>query len=277
MNKAAVAATSYTDSFGFQWNKHARTQLDSFTGAPISENRLFQTTQWARDLTGQTILEAGSGAGRFTEILLSTGARITSFDDSSAVEANQRNNGGHPNLNLFRASIYSIPGPKNSFDKVLCLGVLQHTPDPEKAFRRLAEQVKPGGKLVVDVYAKHLTFLRWKYLLRPFTTRMDQQRLYRTIESVVPRLCPLAAWLKRHAGRVGAHFLPIVEYSQLGLRPDHALDLAILDTFDMYSPKYDQPQTISTLKRWFESCGFEDIVVERGYNGIIGRGSRREG
>jgi hypothetical protein len=61
-------------SFGFQWNSRRETQLNSYTGLSISRDRLFAVTGWPADLTRQTILEAGSGAGRFTEILVTTGA-----------------------------------------------------------------------------------------------------------------------------------------------------------------------------------------------------------
>jgi hypothetical protein len=74
-------------------------------------------------LKGETILEAGSGAGRFTEILATTGADILSFDLSSAVEANYANNGHNPNVLIFQGDIINIPVREQSMDKVFCLGV----------------------------------------------------------------------------------------------------------------------------------------------------------
>ena len=59
------------------------------------------------------VLEAGSGAGRFTEILLKYGAVVDSFDYSSAVEANAKNNGHHDNLVLVQADIRKMPFPKD--------------------------------------------------------------------------------------------------------------------------------------------------------------------
>src|SRR3989338_7285772 len=56
-----VPEQNYADNFGLQWNLHAKTQLDSFTGLPISRNRLFQVTGWAENMPGARILEAGSG------------------------------------------------------------------------------------------------------------------------------------------------------------------------------------------------------------------------
>lgn len=263
------------DAFGFQWNRFRTTQLDSRTGRPISRDRLFEVTGWPRDLRGQVVLEAGSGAGRFTEILLTTGATVFSFDASSAVDANRANNGPAPGLVLFQADIFDLPVPEAAFDKVLCLGVLQHTPDPARAFASLARRVRPGGQLVVDVYARRpRSLLSWKYLLRPLTTRLATGRLYRLIETVVPRLLPLAGLLRRRAGRAGARLLPIADYSHLDLPGDLNREWAILDTFDMYAPVHDRPQSIRTVRRWFAAAGFVDVAVHYGPNGVVGRGTR---
>jgi len=265
----------YANSFGFQWNLHRKTQLDSYSGLPITRDRLFSVTQWNEDLRGQRILEAGSGAGRFTEILLKTGAMLYSFDYSEAVDANFANNGRNSNLALFQGDIFHIPLPPASFDKVMCLGVLQHTPEPERAFGSLAAMVRPGGELVIDVYANTLIArLQWYYLLRPITRRMDKDKLYRLIFNWAPRLIPLARFLRAIAGRAGARLVPIAEYSHYGLSPEINKEWAVLDTFDMYSPAHDHPQSMATVQRWFETAGFTEVTVRRGPNGVVGKGRR---
>ncbi len=270
-----VPRENYADTFGYQWNIHRTTQLDSHTGLAISRNRLFGVTDWSTDLHGQHILEAGSGAGRFTEILVTTGATIFSFDYSSAVDANFASNGRHPNLNLFQGDLFKIPVQPQAFDKVLCLGVIQHTPDPARAFASLAAQVRPGGELVIDVYTRSfVALLQWKYLLRPLTRRMRNESLYALVSSVVPVLLPVAAFLRKIAGRLGARLVPIVEYSHLGLPAELNTQWAILDTFDMYSPAHDHPQSLATVRRWFEHAGFEQVAVHYGPNGVVGKGTK---
>jgi len=270
-----VQREHYAQSFGLQWNAHRKTQLDSYTGLPLSRNRLFQVSGWAEDLRGQTILEAGSGAGRFTEVLVSTGAEVLSFDLSTAVDANHANNGHHANLLIFQADMSNIPVRPLSVDKVICLGALQHTPDPAAAFRRLTEHVRPGGELVVDAYASRMrSLIAWKYALRPLTTRVGKGRLYRMIAAATPPLVPLSAWLYRLAGPLGARLVPILQYDHLGLPSALNREWAILDTFDMYSPAHDHPQTLSAVRRWYDDAGFVSVTVAYGPNGIIGRGRR---
>jgi SAM-dependent methyltransferase len=270
-----VPNEDYADTFGLQWNIHRQAQLDSYSGLPISRDRLFEATAWPKDMTGQVIAEAGSGAGRFTEVLVTTGAQVLSFDLSTAVNANYRNNGHHPNLVLFQADIRSAPIPEGSMDKVMCLGVVMSTPNPEATFRSLARYVRPGGELVIDCYPARLTSLAsWKYLLRPLTKRMDKKRLYKLIAKVTPPMVPVAAFMRRVLGRAGARLLPIVQYEHLGLAPELNREWAILDTFDMYSPAHDHPQTRGTIRRWYREAGFVDVFVEYGHNGIVARGRR---
>jgi SAM-dependent methyltransferase len=269
-----VAADNYAGSFGYQWNLHERTQLDSYTKRPISADRIRIATGWPQRLDGEVILEAGSGAGRFTEVLVKTGATVLSFDYSTAVNANARSNGDAPNLLLFQGDIFNIPCPPKSLDRVFCLGVLQHTPDPARAFRSLASRVKTGGQLVIDIYAKSwIALLHWRFLLRPLTKRMRKERLYEWVARCTPPLIPLSAGLRRIFGRFGARLLPISEFSHLGLPPAVNREWAILDTFDMLSPEFDLPQSVTTVQSWFEAEGFKDIDVFRGPNGVVARGT----
>jgi len=69
---------AYVDNFGIQWNLFEKTQLDSYTGIPLSRDRLIRCCgpQLFGSLRGKYVLEAGCGAGRFTEVLLDRGAQL---------------------------------------------------------------------------------------------------------------------------------------------------------------------------------------------------------
>ena len=139
----------------------------------------------------------------------------------------------------------------------------------------LASKVRPGGSLVVDIYALDLkSIFQWKYALRPITMRLDNEKLYKFISAVAPLLVTPTKLLRRLAGRWGARLSPIVEYSYLGLDDKTNTQWAILDTFDMYSPAHDHPKSESTVLEWFKEIGFVNVYVGRGPNGIVGRGVR---
>jgi SAM-dependent methyltransferase len=266
---------NYTDSFGYQWNLYARTQLDSYSGLPISEDRLYQASSWPKNLNGELILEAGCGAGRFTEVLVKNGATIISLDYSNAVEANLKNNGAHQNLHIFQGDILNLPLRKNSFDRVICLGVLQHTADPDSAFKSLAAMVKPGGHLVIDIYAARWTaIIGWQYLLRPFTSRLPKKILYNMLRIIVPILFPIAYLLSNTLGRVGRKLMPIPEYSFLGLSYRINQTWSLLDSFDIYAPRYDQPRSKKNVEKWYADHNFSKVVVFDGYNGVVARGQK---
>ena len=128
-----VAQSNYADNFGIQWNKFRRTQLDSFSGHPISSERFWKATGWSpEEIADQWVLDIGCGAGRFAEIALKAGAKVLALDYSSAVDACYENLKHYPKLHVVQGDIYSLPLLKDSFSYVYSLGVLQHTPDVAK-------------------------------------------------------------------------------------------------------------------------------------------------
>ena len=275
-----VPAQNYAGNFGYQWQRFSRTQLDSASQwNSQSESRLYAETDWQRNLHGQRILEAGCGMGRFTEVLARTGAEVHTFDYSAAVDVSRQNNGEPPNVSFAQADIYAPPYEEGSFEKVLCLGVIQHCPDPEGAFRSLCRFLKPGGEIVFDVYRLSWKSLFYgKYYVRPFVRGFSNDRLHSVVERHVNRVHRLTRPV--HAvspglGRKLSGVLAVSDYRGLfGLEDGPAREFSELDTFDMWSPTYDKPQTLSRIKKWMMSAALQNVRVRPGYNGIEARGSR---
>jgi SAM-dependent methyltransferase len=268
-----VADDGYTESFGEQWNRWRRVQLDSVTGKPLSRRRLFAGTGWPEHLEGERVLEVGCGAGRFTEVLLEAGAEVWAVDASSAVEAAQANLGDSPRLQLAQADLFDLPFEPASFDRVLCFGVLQHTPDPRRAFLTVVEHTRAGGWVAADVYRKQPYVDRWsaKTLWRPLTKRLPRERLRRIVEWYVPRWLPVDTRLARvpKVGRFLTAAVPCWNYTGLlDLDAEQLRTWAILDTFDALSPRYDEPQEIENVRAWVEEAGLVDASVAYGGNGI---------
>jgi SAM-dependent methyltransferase len=274
-----VANDNYAASFGLQWHKHARTQQETL--AAVSRQRLFGVFGWPASMAGDLVLEAGSGAGRFTGPLLSSGATVVSFDASRAVEVNYAANGGSDNLLLVQGDIANMPVAPASFDRVVCLGVLQHTPDPRAAFLALARMLKPGGTMASDIYLRTLMryWLNTRYWVRPLTRRIPPERLYGMVERYVRAMWPLARRLRALPDRIGEAIvwrLLVADHARQfpQLSDDRLKELAILDTFDMLSPTYDQPATSAQYRAWHREAGLIDIAVGPGPNGLVGRAHR---
>jgi SAM-dependent methyltransferase len=269
-----IAGSSYVESFGEQWNRYRRVQLDSETAKPLTHERFAVGTGWSRaDLEGLTVLDAGCGAGRFTEVLLHEGALVWAVDASSAVEACLANNASE-RLSVAQADLFSLPFPEHSFDRVFCYGVLQHTPDPRAAFLNLVRYAAPGGAIAMDVYRKLPYVDRWsaKLLWRPLTTRIPRDVLRRVIEWYVPRWLPIDTRLARvpRFGRFLVAAVPCWNYTGLlDLDHEELVAWAVLDTFDALAPTYDKPQTVESVREWCAAAGLTNVDVRYGGNGVL--------
>ena len=273
-----VASSNYADNFGMQWNLFRLTQLDSHSGQPISADRFWKATGWRpEDISGQWVLDAGCGAGRFAEVALQAGAKVVALDYSSAVDACYANLKHHPNLHLVQGDIYGLPLVRNFFPFVYSLGVLQHTPDVARAFASLPPMVLTGGRLCAEFYWKRIrTMLHMKYLLRPVTKRIPQQKLFKFLQTVMPVLLPISQQLGRIPvlGRVLKRLIPTADYT--GIYPLNAHQLkewALLDTFDMLAPEFDNPQTLLSIRHWFAKAGIVEVEVFHAGH-LVGRGHK---
>ncbi|MEW2087190.1 class I SAM-dependent methyltransferase [Streptomyces sp. NPDC005283] len=273
-----VPEDNYGNSFGYQWNLHRLTQLDSYVGLPVSRDRLLRESGWTADeLQGREVLECGSGAGRFTEVLCQTGAAVTSFDISSAVDANAASNGRFANLRLLQASIYDLPLVDESFDHLVCLGVIQHTPDVERTFKTIFRYLRPGGKFCIDVYAAIVAYPHLRQLLRPVTKRIPPNKLYSVVQSITPRLLPVSMLLGSvpRVGNYLTRLVPVANHRHIGLTDKETLRTwSVLDTFDWLSPQFERPQPRHRLERWCRDLGLSEFTVERIRGLYVVRGTK---
>ncbi len=261
-----VASDQYASSFGYQWNRHAELQLDSRNGADFSQKRFRSITGWnAAEMAGQLTLDVGCGSGRFAEIALADGAEVVAVDLSRAVDACRRNLGNHPHLHVVQASIYELPFRDSTFERAYCIGVVQHTPDPKKSVLSIASKVAMGGKIGFWIYElswkAFVGTVGFKYLLRPFTKHCSIGKLERFC-AALERVCwPLVRWGRKKGlvGRIVMRLLPVscAHLQAIPLSESDFREWVRLDTFDMYSPAHDHPQTFSTVRAWIEEAGFQ--------------------
>jgi 2-polyprenyl-3-methyl-5-hydroxy-6-metoxy-1,4-benzoquinol methylase len=275
-----VPASSYADHFGEQWKRYRLTQLDSHTGYPISRDRLrriFGEALWSR-LHGSNVLECGCGAGRFTEVLLNRGARVTSIDLSNAVEANVENFPLSPMHRVAQADILTLPFAPRQFDVVACIGVIQHTPNPELTIERLYQHVRPGGWLLIDHYTYELGwYTKTAPLFRMVLKRLPAGVSMRLTERLVNAVLPIHKRVARSRVRSLLYRLsPVLTHYSTYPELDDELQRqwALLDTHDSLTDYFKHFRTSGQIKAQLERLGLDQTWCAYGGNGVEARARR---
>lgn len=109
--------------------------------------------QWVR---GKIVAEIGSGTGRIVNMFLDLGAEeVTAIEPTTqGMQTLLSNTQARKN----RVRALRIRGEefsdKEKFDLVVSIGVLHHIVDPKPVVQRALEAIKPGGKILIWLYAQ---------------------------------------------------------------------------------------------------------------------------
>jgi SAM-dependent methyltransferase/uncharacterized protein YbaR (Trm112 family) len=261
-----VPSEGYTSSFGMQWNIFSGTQLDSATRTDYSRRRFDAEVGWpAAELADGWTLEGGCGAGRFVEVVAASGGRIVALDYSRAIDAIARRFHDDRNVHPVQADVLRPPIASHSIDRVYSIGVLQHTEEPYLAMMALLRLCRSGGRFAFVAYARRwYTPLYAKYLIRPLTRRVPAAVLLKAIRTAMPVLFPLSEWLfdRPGIGRVARFVLPVANYpDKRGFDRAQRYEEAVLDTFDMLAPAYDQPLRPKVVRALLEQAPLGELTV----------------
>lgn len=116
------------------------------------------------NLEGVNLLEIGPGAGAHSSLFCLSGAQVTSLDITldRVVETNRKLELVDSNNTSFaiQGDAEQLPFTKDNFDIVYSNGVLHHTPNTAKAVKEVLRVLKPGGRAIIMLYARH-SFLYW--------------------------------------------------------------------------------------------------------------------
>ena len=113
-----------------------------------------------REIDFQTVLDIGCGDGSISLPLLRPGIRLTMLDlatsmtrlASSSVPAELAQNVQFINEDFMKADI-----AEDSYDMVVCMGLLAHVDSPSDFLAKIRRVLKPGGALVLEFSdARHL-------------------------------------------------------------------------------------------------------------------------
>ena len=270
----------YANSFGRQWRTFARTQLDN-TQTKDSKVRWNSELTWSsEDIAGKTIIEFGSGSGRFIAIASKLGAKLAiGIDITDAVDASQANLGYKENCFFIQADIFRPPIKLSMIDFGYSMGVLQHTPDPEAAFKNLVNVVNNRGSVALSLYdisfykrpnrnnLKVITIeLLWALnawrceLFRTITTRLPGKFFLAYCKSVVPVLhymnkIPVIGLVR--------YLMPSTCYKHM------PVEWSMVDTHDTYATKIVHQYRAKEIFQWFLKQRLYNIVVTNSRAGWV--------
>jgi 2-polyprenyl-6-hydroxyphenyl methylase/3-demethylubiquinone-9 3-methyltransferase len=105
----------------------------------------------------EKVLDAGCGLGVCTVSLSDMGNRVVGVDISpESLQAAERltKRLGKGNVEFREANLMELPFEDESFDLILCWGVLMYVPSAEKVFSELVRCLRKDGTLVAAVHRK---------------------------------------------------------------------------------------------------------------------------
>jgi ubiquinone/menaquinone biosynthesis C-methylase UbiE len=121
--------------------------------APFYELAFDYITSMLRSPRGSRFLDAGCGTCSHSIRLAKRGFRVQAVDFSEAVLEQARAEVKSRELNniiqIQKEDILHLSFQDQTFDNILCWGVLMHVPEVEQAIIELIRVLKPGGRLII--------------------------------------------------------------------------------------------------------------------------------
>ncbi len=231
MSKTTVDERTIAD-FGTQWQ---RFQLDhDYYGSKECLSDILGPLVSIDEVRGKSAGDIGSGTGRIVAMLLESGATdVVAVEPSEAFEVLKRRFEAEPDrVKLVRGRGEEIAKSRD-LDLVTSIGVLHHIVDPNPVVRAAHKSLKPGGRMIVWVYANegNRLYLAIFGPLRKITQQLPDSVLYR-LSSVLNvgvdlylSLCrwlplPMRRYFLDHLGRLTRDQRRLTVYDQLN--PAHA-------------------------------------------------------
>ena len=137
------------DSFGEEWLK-----FNAFTKDEINTagSQYFDIVSEKILNKNSVVLDLGCGSGRWSKYIAKKVKLIEAVDPSSAIYSAVKLNEDEENVRVTQASVSNIPFEDETFDFVVCLGVLHHIPNTQEALKDVVKKLKSGGSILLYLY-----------------------------------------------------------------------------------------------------------------------------
>lgn len=132
-------------------------------------------------LPREKILDAGTGPGNYAiTVAKSSASRVVGVDISrNFIERAKKNAdlAGVPEIEFVHGDLEELPFDDGYFDKIICGGALQATPDRDRAASELFRVLKPGGRAVIVEPHKTRAVSDRLFLLMMYVTGLPSSKL----------------------------------------------------------------------------------------------------
>jgi len=144
------------------------------------------------DKPGGDVLDVGCGPGVMAQALITRGCRFWGVDPSSRMlEIARRRVGQSRQIRFLQGDAMRLGFADDSFDAVLCIGVIDAVADRRQAVREMVRVLKPRGTLLLTFTNLVSPYAWWKnYVFYPAVSVCHRLRL------VVGRPCPRSGRLR---------------------------------------------------------------------------------
>jgi SAM-dependent methyltransferase len=157
-----------------------------------------------------------------------------------------------------------MPFADETFDVVVCLGVIQHTPDSERTIEDLYKLVKKGGTLVIDHYSFNRShYLRLAPLYRNILKKKSAEETIPFTKKLVKKYLP---WHKKFANNWILSVLlnrisPVISYYRAfpQLNDKQQEEWAVLDTHDSLTDWHKNFRSTEQITAFLTNLGAKDI------------------
>lgn len=182
---------------------------------PYIRRHLAEVSEACRLGGGEVLCEWGSGLGRFSELALGHGRRLTGIELSPSLAAECRERlAGRNDVRIETGDIASVLGQgTDRFDLMLGFFVLHHLPELPAYFRAAAAALRPGGRMAFAEPNPFHPLFPVQILLTPGMRWSAEAGIYRLYPQAIRRAALDAGFARVDIARYGA--LPRSPYNLL--------------------------------------------------------------
>lgn len=130
-----------------------------------------------------TVLDVGSGTGRFTPSLADTfGGPVYGVEPSAGMRQVALDASTHPAVTYLEGSANAIPLPDATVELVLVYMVWHHVPDRAAAAAEIRRVLRPGGRVLIrSTFSDRMPDLAW-HTYFPRATELEQEIFPTSVE-----------------------------------------------------------------------------------------------